>query len=201
VSGEPPVLVILGGINGAGKSSVVRVMAQAAILAPAIFLDPDKVTAEILATRPELDTAAANFAALRFVSQEISRLLAARQSFMTETVLANSAYRHHCLDAKAQGWIVRLLYVGVPTIEDSIARVALRVAKGGHNVPESDIRRRWPRTHENLAWFAQHADAVDVFANTWDVQPRLVAQARAGDVTLLDTKTRPAVTQALQPLT
>jgi predicted ABC-type ATPase len=143
VSNEPAVLIILGGINGAGKSSVVRVMAQAAILAPAIFLDPDKVTAEIQAIRPELDASAANFAGLRVVSQEITRLLAARQSFMTETVLANNSYRRICLDAKAHGWIVRLLYVGVPTIEDTIARVALRVAKGGHDVPEADIRRRW----------------------------------------------------------
>jgi predicted ABC-type ATPase len=89
----------------------------------------------------------------------------------------------------------------VPTVEDSIARVALRVAKGGHNVPEADIRRRSPRTHENLAWFAQHADAVDVLANTWDAQPKLVAQARAGRVALLHADTLPAVTQALRPLT
>jgi predicted ABC-type ATPase len=201
VSDDPPVLVVLGGINGAGKSSIVRVMAQAAILAPAIFLDPDKFTAEILVKCPDLDQAAANFAGLRFLSREINRLLEARQSFMTETVLANSAYRRHCLDAKDRGWTVRLLYVGVPTVEDSIARVAVRVAKGGHDVPEADIRRRWPRSHENLAWFTQHADAVDVFANTWDAQPRLVAQARAGRVALLHAETLPAVTQVLRPLT
>lgn len=110
MTNDPPVLVILGGINGAGKSSAVRVMAQAAILAPAIFLDPDKVTAEILAKRPDLDPAAANFAGLHFVSQEINRLLGARQSFMTGTVLANNAYRRICLDAKDRGWTVRLLY-------------------------------------------------------------------------------------------
>ena len=117
MSNEPPLLVILGGINGAGKSSVVRVMAKAAILVPVIFLDPDKVTAEILATRPELAAAAANFAGLRFVSQEIIRLLETHQPFMTESVLANNAYRRICLDAKARGWIVRLLYIGVPTVE------------------------------------------------------------------------------------
>lgn len=131
----------------------------------------------------------------------IDRLLLARRPFVTETVLANQAYRRVCLDAKRRGMMVRLVFVGVPTVEDSIARVALRVAKGGHNVPEADIRRRWPRTHENLAWFAQHADAVDVFANTWDAQPKLVAQARAGRVALLDADTLPAVTPALRPLT
>jgi len=200
VTAEPAVLAILGGINGAGKSSIVRIVAQAPMFASAVLLDPDKVTAEILASRPALGIAAANFAAMRFVSREIDRLLAARQSFLTETVLANTAYRRICLDAKNQGTMVRLLYVGVPTVEDAIARVALRVAKGGHDVPEADIRRRWPRTHENLAWFARHADAVDVFANTWEAQPCLIAQARAGEVTLLGAEMLPAVTQVLRPL-
>jgi predicted ABC-type ATPase len=96
---------------------------------------------------------------------------------------------------------VHLLYVGVPTVEDAIARVKLRIAKGGHAVREADIRRRWPRSHANLAWFARHADAVEVIANTWDALPKLIASARAGRVELLDPVTLPAVTCVLQPLT
>jgi predicted ABC-type ATPase len=130
----------------------------------------------------------------------IDGLLNARRSFVAETVLANQAYRRICTDARNRGMMVRLVFVGVPTVEDAIARVALRIAKGGHAVAEADIRRRWPRTHENLAWFARHADAVDVFANTWDAQPRLVAQAGAGRVVVLDSDTLPAVTQVLHPL-
>ncbi|HUB46015.1 MAG TPA: AAA family ATPase [Acetobacteraceae bacterium] len=196
-----PVLVIVGGINGAGKSSVVRIMAQAEILAPATFLDPDRVTTDILAARPGISLATANFAALRFIDREIARLIGAGRSFMVETVLANHAYRRICLTAKAQGMLVRLVYIGVPTIEDAIARVALRVSKGGHDVPEADIRRRWPRTHENLTWFAQHANAVDEFANIWNAAPKLIAQARQGRITLLDPDTLPAVTSVLRPLT
>ena len=86
-------------------------------------------------------------------------------------------------------------------VEDAIARVALRVSKGGHAVPEADIRRRWPRTHENLAWFARHADAVDVFANAArGVPPVLVARVRAGHVELLDLDAPPAVTAVLRSL-
>jgi hypothetical protein len=48
---------------------------------------------------------------------------------------------------------------------------------------------------------APHADAVDVFANTWDAQPKLIVTARAGQVALHDPETLPAVTQMLQPLT
>jgi predicted ABC-type ATPase len=75
------------------------------------------------------------------------------------------------------------------------------VSKGGHHVPEADIRRRWPRTHENLAWFARHADSVDVFANCVPgLAPTLVARARSGRVAILDPDTLPAVTAALRPL-
>jgi predicted ABC-type ATPase len=143
---------------------------------------------------------AANFAGLRRVAVAIDEMLSARRSFVAETVLANRTYRRICLEARSRGMMVRLVYVGVPTVEDAIARVALRVAKGGHDVPEVDLRRRWPRTHENLGWFAQHADSVDVFANTWDAQPTLIAYARKGRVTLLDTDTLPAVTHVLRPL-
>jgi hypothetical protein len=48
---------------------------------------------------------------------------------------------------------------------------------------------------------APHADAVDVFANTWDAQPKLIVTARAGRVALHDPETLPAVTQVLRPLT
>lgn len=202
MSAAAPVWVaIIGGINGAGKSTTAAWLRADPDLADAEFLDPDRIATSIAARRPTLTQAAANFAALREVAATIERLLEARRSFVAETVLANHAYRRICADAKRRGLMVRLLFVGVPTVEDSIARVALRVAKGGHDVPEADIRRRWPRTHENLAWFARHADAVDVFANTWNAQPKLVAQSRAGRVALLDAEVLPAVTRALRPLT
>ncbi len=198
---DPVWIAIVGGINGAGKSTTAALLRPDPDFADAQFLDPDRIAASVAARKPTLSPAAGNFAALREVAETIQGLLEARRPFVAETVLANQAYRRVCTNAQRRGMMVRLVFVGVPTIEDSIARVALRVAKGGHDVPEADIWRRWPRTHENLAWFAQHADAADVFANTWDAQPSLVARARAGRVELLDADALPAVTQVLRPLT
>ena len=68
-------------------------------------------------------------------------------------------------------------------------------------MPEADIRRRWPRTHENLAWFARHADAVEVYANAgWYAPPTLVARALARRVEILDPDALPAAAEALRPL-
>ena len=148
----------------------------------------------------EANPAAANFAALREVATTIDRLLSERRPVIAETVLANLPYRWVCEDAQRRDIMVRPAFVGIPTVEDAIRRLSLRAAKRGHDVSKADIRHRWPRTHENPAWFAQHADAVDVFANTWNAQPTLVARARAGEVTLFDAATLPAVTQVLRPL-
>lgn len=196
-----PQLVILGGINGAGKSSLARRLALEPGMDKVVFLDPDKIAADLRRADPALGLVAANFAGLRIVSERSAEMLAKGQSFATETVLASAAHRRLCETAQAAGWHVRLMYVGVPRVEDSINRVALRVAKGGHDVPEADIRRRWARTHENLAWFARHADRVDVYANPdWPAPSIRVARAIASRVTLFDPDTLPAVTAALRPL-
>ena len=196
-----PLLVIIGGINGAGKSSLAGRLALAPNTAHLVFLDPDKIAAEVRQARPELSLNAANFAGLRIVSERSAELLAMGQSFVTETVLASVAHRRLCEKAQALGCHVRLIYVGLANVEDAIERVALRFSQGGHDVPETDIRRRWARTHENLAWFARRADIVEVYGNAgWEVSPTLIARAVAGHVTLLDPDTLPAVTEALRPL-
>ena len=201
MSGPQPVLLILGGINGAGKSTQAAGLAARSQMAGLPFLDPDRVATALMAARPGIGLNAANFIALRQIAETMRNLLATDQSFVTESVLAGVSPRRLCLEARQNGWLVRLLFIGVPRVEDAIARVALRVSKGGHAVPEADIRRRWPRTHENLAWFARHADAVDVFANgVHGAPPVLVARVRAGHVELLDADVLPTVTAALRPL-
>lgn len=85
-------------------------------------------------------------------------------------------------------------------MEEAIARVADRVQKGGHDVLESDIRRRWPKAHKNLARLVPIADEVTVFLNAGNGRPRIVAEAKAGRVVIHDPVGLPAVTAVLAPL-
>jgi predicted ABC-type ATPase len=128
-------------------------------------------------------------------------LIAGRQSFVSETVGANAAYRRYVESAKASGYLVRVVFVGLRSAEQSIARVALRVSMGGHSIQEADIRRRWPAVHANLIWFATHADILDVYANADDgAAPRIIARLRAGQIKYLDPAALPEVTKVLAPL-
>jgi predicted ABC-type ATPase len=196
-----PWLVVLGGINGAGKSTLAESLAEDPSLEGAVFLNPDRATSEIRVADPFRSKRAADFAGLRAVSQEIERLLEARRSFVAETVFANEAYLRLIQRANRHGYATRLIFVGVFAIEDAIERVAARVKKGGHDVREADIRRRWPIAHANLARAVPIVDEVIVFSNSgYGISPRIIAVTKRGEVTILDPTALPAVTAALVPL-
>ena len=196
-----PVFVIVCGINGAGKSTLADARAQSPDLAGVPFLNPDRLSARYRVADPALSREAADMRALRQIAGDIHQLLATRQSFVSETVGANAAYRRYVEGAKAAGYLVRVVFVGPGSAEQSIARVALRVSVGGHSIPTPDIRRRWPAVHANLTWFASHADMLDAYANAEDgAAPRVIARVRAGRVEMLDETALLIVTEALAPL-
>lgn len=196
-----PVLVIVCGINGAGKSTLADALARSPELAGLPSLNPDRLSASYRVVDPALSREAADIRALRHITGEIHRLLATRQSFISETVGANAAYRRYVDVARAAGYLIRVVFVGLRSAEQSIARVALRVSVGGHSIPTPDIHRRWPAVHGNLTWFATHADMLDAYANDEDgAAPRVIARVRAGRVEMLDEAALPSVTEALVPL-
>ncbi len=144
---------------------------------------------------------AANFVGLRMVAEGLERHLAVRTSFVAETVLANAAYRALCERARNAGFAVELAYVAVRSVEESLARVRLRVASGGHDVPEKDVRRRWDLSHANLGWFARHADEVRVYDNSqWGVAPRRIAVVAGGQVKMHVAEMLPEVDRVLAGL-
>lgn len=196
-----PTALILGGVNGAGKSTLARALLRTPQLRGCEFLNADIFAAQLRRERPDMTLAAANFLGLRMVAEGHHRHLAARTSFMAETVLANASYRSLCETARGLGFRVELAYVAIPTVENSIARVRLRVAMGGHDVLEKDIRRRWALSHANLAWFVRNADEVRVYDNARPgVAPRRIAHAAAGRLLFHTAGALPEVDRVLAGL-
>lgn len=68
-------------------------------------------------------------------------------------------------------------------METSIKRVAQRVAEGGHNVPEEDIRRRYARSLANLPVALEQADRTLIFDNSTQAGHRQVLTIENGIVT------------------
>ena len=59
-------------------------------------------------------------------------------------------YYKKIIEWKEQGYKIILYYFKLPSVEFAMARVKLRVSKGGHDVPEKDIRRRFVRSWDNF---------------------------------------------------
>jgi len=58
--------------------------------------------------------------------------------------------RNFIVSARDAGYSVSIAFLLVASANVCVARVAQRVRKGGHNVAESDIRRRFTRSIHNF---------------------------------------------------
>ena len=154
-----PVLHLVVGPNGAGKSTFVREVLGPVTQLP--FINADEIAE--LRWPGEAEShgyeAAAAAAALR--ADEI----AAGRSFITETVFSHPSKVELIGQAMRAGYLVYLHVILVPE-ELAVARVAHRVALGGHTVPEQKIRERYRRLWALVAIARGLADRVMLYDNT-----------------------------------
>lgn len=132
-----PEAVIIAGANGAGKTTFARSVLPGWYV-NAVFLNTDEIQRE----RPELSHPVA---AGREMLRRLDDVVSNQQSFVVETTLASRMYAQRIPAWKALGYTVELHFIEVPDADFAVRRVAQRVALGGHNIPEVDIRRRYER--------------------------------------------------------
>lgn len=114
------------------------------------------------------------------------------ESIGIETVLSTDKYRKVVLEVRRLGGTVNLIFVTVATPAIAVARVAVRVSRGGHGVPPRKVADRFYRSHLNLNWFAAHADNFWVIDNSGSdpsTPPTMPAYGAAGRLDHLDPNT------------
>jgi predicted ABC-type ATPase len=132
-----PKAILIAGVNGAGKTSFAReLMPQHHPGVP--FLNADEISSE---SRELQHPIAAGRELLRRL-QDKERL---GESFILETTLSSRMYARRIRAWQATGYFVLLHFIEVPSADFAVKRIAQRVVEGGHDVPEADIRRRFPR--------------------------------------------------------
>ncbi|MFT6109671.1 MAG: putative ABC-type ATPase [Planctomycetota bacterium] len=140
-----PEIIVVGGPNGAGKTTTAaRVVPYG--LHEGQFLNADFMAKAI---SPH-DPAGAAMKAGRMMLARMRECREARESFSFESTLASRGFARFLMQAKADGYIVRMGYVSVQVPELSVLRVAQRVSRGGHDIPEDVIRRRYWRSLVNF---------------------------------------------------
>lgn len=157
-----PTLVLLAGPNGAGKTTFLNAVLRERA-ATFQFVNPDEV-ARPLPAGPGRDLAAG-----RLVLERLEALTSARADVVLETTLATRSHAVRIRAWKAAGYRVELIYLRLPDVEASIARVARRVERGGHGIPEAALRRRFPLSLDYLETvYKPLADRWEVWASGGD---------------------------------
>ena len=129
---------IIGGVNGVGKSSFTGVL-KGSRKDLGIVIDVDKITAEMGGNLLDGGKAAVSM---------IKNCLEQEVSFTQETTLSGYKTEKTAKMARDLGYIVRLYYIGLDTVEESLSRIENRVRRGGHNIPGDDVRRRYEHRWE-----------------------------------------------------
>lgn len=158
-------IIIIAGPHGAGKTSFARSFLPREAECP-VFINADLIAAGFAPFAP--DTVADK--AQRLMQAEITLKLATRQSFAIETTLSGLSYAKQIPAWIADGYSVKLFFLSLPSADIAVARVAARMAQGGHEVHEETIRRRFDlglhNFHEVYKPLVDHWSLYDTSAQT-----------------------------------
>ncbi|MBR4263039.1 MAG: zeta toxin family protein [Paludibacteraceae bacterium] len=170
---QRPNLYIIAGPNGAGKTT-----ASFSLLPDVLhclnFVNADEIARGLSPFAPESVAIQAG----KIMLQRIDGLLLQKVDFAIETTLATRSYVQLVHRAQQLGYKVHLIFFALENEEQAIQRVAQRVSNGGHNISETDIRRRFKRGIANLLHlYMPICDSVLVYNN--EMTPaKLVARKR-----------------------
>ncbi|HNX13639.1 MAG TPA: zeta toxin family protein [Oscillospiraceae bacterium] len=145
----------MGGVNGAGKSSLSGVLqSERRDLGEIINVDEIAASREI-----------SNIEAGKFALAKIKQLMNKGLNFSQETTLSGIKTSQTISRARRRGYYIRLYYVGLETVEESIARIRVRAENGGHYIPDEDVVRRFNFRYANLMRILPQCDEVHFYDN------------------------------------
>lgn len=146
---------IVAGVNGAGKSSLTGVL-RTEMTNLGKIVDVDKMIVKCGGNVIEGGKKSIEL---------IDNCLEKEICFTQETTLSGHRILNTVKKAIEKGYYIRLYYVGLNTVEESLARIENRVKKGGHNIPDTDVKRRFGKRFEDLVAILQYCDEATFYDN------------------------------------
>jgi predicted ABC-type ATPase len=163
-------ILIIAGPNGAGKTTFAREFLTQEANCPT-FINADLIAAGLSPIEPEK----AAMQAGRLMLQTMSAAVAEEESFAFESTLAGIGYASKIPRWRNLGYRISLIFLKLDNVDIAIGRVAERVRQGGHNIPETVIRRRY------IAGWRNFRTIYSRLVNDWTVFDNSSSQS-----TLLD---------------
>ncbi len=176
-----PTLYLIAGPNAAGKTTFAsRFLPEES--GELEFVNVDLIARGLSPFAPD----AAAGAAARIALTRVGRLIRERKTFAWEMTLSGRTTKSWVVKAKAAGYLIKLVFIWIQSLEESIDRIRRRVREGGHDVPVRDVRRRFLKTLANFFNdFCPLDDAWKLFDNS-NESLRLVAVQKNGRTVIRD---------------
>jgi predicted ABC-type ATPase len=166
-------LYIIAGCNGAGKTTASYTILPE-VLGCYEFVNADEIAQGLSPFNPEN----AAIEAGRIMLDRIDKFIKEGVDFAFETTLATKTFAQKIKLAQANGYKVKLMYFWLNSPNLAHQRVKQRVSKGGHNIPDEVIIRRYFRGIQNF--FDLYLPIVDswVLCNNTNDITELVAEKK-----------------------
>ena len=163
---QTPNIILIAGPNGAGKSTAAK-----ALLVDSLgvdeFVNADTIARGLSAFRSDRVAIDAG----RIMLKRLRELTAKRANLAFETTLASRSFAPWIADLRGQGYTFLLHYFWIPSSDFAVQRVAERVARGGHFVPDKDVHRRYQAGLRNFfELYMPIADKWTIYDNSRPVE-------------------------------
>lgn len=177
-SNHKPVLIVIAGPNGSGKTSVTSRILHHEWMENAVYINPDIIAQEKFG---DWNSKEAVMQAVRYCEELREKCLVEHKSLIFETVLSVEDKLDYILRAKEAGLFIRFFFVCTehPTINAS--RIARRVMEGGHDVPITKIISRYNKSIANCCIVSEFVDRTYIYDNSIeDVDAKLLFRLNNG---------------------
>lgn len=174
-----PVLIVIAGPNGSGKTSVTSKILHHEWVEDSEYINPDNVARDVFGDWNNQD---AVLKAANYCNDWRERCLAEHKNHIFETVMSAGDKVDYILRAKEAGFFIRLFFVSTESPTINAKRVANRVLNGGHDVPIPKIISRYDKSIANCKILSSIVDRLYVYDNSIeDAEARLLFHLSDGE--------------------
>ncbi len=175
-----PVLIVIAGPNGSGKTTITSRVLQHDWLEDSLYINPDNVAQHMFG---DWNNQEAVLKAAQYCQEQREECLKNKHSMIFETVMSTDEKINFIQRAKEADFFIRLFFVGTSSPTINASRIAARVMKGGHDVPIAKIISRYAKSIINCGIASQYADRTYVYDNSTDgVEAQLLFRMTDGKV-------------------
>lgn len=162
-----PVLIVIAGPNGSGKTTITTQIFQHEWMEDAVYINPDQIAKDKYGDWNSPD---AIMQSVKYCEAMREDCLRKRKSLIFETVLSADDKLDYIRRAHEAGFFIRFFFVATSHPSINASRIAHRVMKGGHDVPITKVISRYYKSLLNCRRVSQIADRTYIYDNSIDNQ-------------------------------